>query len=122
MRELFEEVIGHSPLDPQEAVRRAAPAPPRRRVYREAGTAEAAGAFSVTLDGKPIRTPSGRIVTVPTREIAQAIAQEWRAQGETIDPLTMPLTRLANSVVEAVLDRVDVVAEDIARYLHSDLL
>jgi chaperone required for assembly of F1-ATPase len=122
MRELFDEVIGHSPLDPQESARRSARAPQRKRFYKETAVAEADGVFSITLDGRPIRTPSGRTVTVPNAEIAHAIAREWQAQGETIDPLTMPLTRFANSVVEAVVDRVDLVADDIAKYLQSDLL
>ena len=121
MRELFDEVAGHSPLDPEEAVRRASRAPQRKRFYKEAGTAAAEGGFSVTLDGKPIRTPSGRQVVAPTGAIAEAIAAEWNAQGETIDPLTMPLTRFANSVAE-VTDRVDAVADDVAKYLGSDLL
>jgi chaperone required for assembly of F1-ATPase len=121
MRELFDEVAGHSPLDPEEAVRRAARAPQRKRFYKEASIAEADGGFAVTLDGRSIRTPSGRHVVAPTRGIAEAIASEWNAQGETIDPLTMPLTRFANSVAE-VGDRVDAVADDVAKYLGTDLL
>jgi chaperone required for assembly of F1-ATPase len=122
MRELFEEVIGHSPLDPQESARRSARGPQRKRFYKEAGVAEADGTFSITLDGRPIRTPSGRAVTLPNPVIAHAVAREWQAQGETIDPLTMPLTRFANSVIEAVVDRVGLVVDDIAKYLQSDLL
>jgi len=122
MRELFEDVVGQSPLDPQEAARRAARAPQRKRFYAEAAMAEGDGGFAITLDGRPIKTPSGRPVIVPSREIAQAISEEWRAQAEIIDPLTMPLTRLANSVVEAVVDRIGPVADDIAKYLQSDLL
>jgi chaperone required for assembly of F1-ATPase len=114
MRELFDEVAGQSPFDPEEAVRRATRVPQRKRFYTSAGTAEADGGFAVTLDGKPIRTPSGRQVVVPNRVIAEAIAAEWNAQGETVNPLTMPLTRFANSVGEAVVDRVDAVAEDAA--------
>ena len=121
MRELFDEVAGKSPLDPQEAVRRTTRAPQRKRFYTNAAVDEADSGFAITLDGKPIRTPSGRRVVAPTREIADAIASEWNAQGETIDPLTMPLTRFANSVAE-VTDRVDAVAEDVAKYLGSDLL
>jgi len=122
MRELFDEVAGKSPLDPQEAARRSARGPRRKRFYAEAGVLETDGGFAVALDGKPIRTPSGRIVTVPAREIADAMAAEWQAQQETIDPLTMPMTRFANSVVEAVVDRVQPVADDIVKYFHSDLL
>ncbi len=121
MRELFDEVAGHSPLDPEEAVRRATRTPQRKRFYKEAGTAATDGGFSVTLDGKSIRTPSGRHVVAPTRGIAAAIAAEWNAQRETIDPLSMPLTRFANSAAE-VADRVDAVADDVAKYLGSDLL
>src|SRR6266702_6288237 len=122
MRELFDEVAGQSPLDPEEAVRRATRVPQRKRFYTSAGVAEADGGFAVTLDGKPIRTPSGRHVVAPNRAIAEAIAAEWNAQVETINPLTMPLTRFANSVGEGVVDRVDVVADDVAKYLGTDLL
>jgi chaperone required for assembly of F1-ATPase len=122
MRELFDEVAGQSPLDPQEAVRRGTRTPQRKRFYANAGVTEADGGFTVTLDGRPIKTPSGRIVTVPVREIADAIAAEWEAQQETIAPLTMPLTRFANSVVEGVVDRAELVADDVAKYLRSDLL
>jgi chaperone required for assembly of F1-ATPase len=122
MRELFEEVSGKSPLDPEEAVRRAARGPRRKRFYAKAGLAETPNGFAVTLDDKPIRTPSGRQVVVPVREMAEAIVAEWEAQKEFIDPLTMPMTRFANSVVDAVVDRVDAVTEDVAKYFQSDLL
>ncbi|MGJ5141033.1 ATP12 family chaperone protein [Bradyrhizobium oligotrophicum] len=122
MRELFDEVVGRSPLDPQESARQAMRTPLRKRFYKEAGTAAAEGGFNVTLDGRPIRTPSGRVVIVPAGELAEAVAAEWQAQGENIDPATMPLTRFANSVVQSVVDRVDDVREDIAKYLQSDLL
>jgi chaperone required for assembly of F1-ATPase len=122
MRELFDEVAGQSPIDPQEAVRRHIRAPQRKRFYTSAGVAEVDGGFSVTLDGRAIRSPSGKPIVVPTRAIADTVAAEWNAQGETLDPVTMPVTRLANSVVEGVIDRVDEVAEDAAKFLGSDLL
>jgi chaperone required for assembly of F1-ATPase len=122
MRELFDEMAGNSPLDPQEAVRRTTRGPRRKRFYANAGIGEVDGGFSITLDGKPIKTPSGHQLIVPARSIADAIAAEWNAQTETIDPLTMPLTRLANSVIEGVIDKVEAVADDIAKYLGSDLL
>src|SRR3979490_217110 len=122
MRELFDEALGRSPLDPEEAVRRATRTPQRKRVYTNVGVVEVPGGFAVTLDDKPIRTSSGRQVVVPIRDIADATAAEGQAQRETIDPLTMPLTRLANSIVEAVVDRVDAVTDDVAKYFQSDLL
>src|SRR5262249_59135865 len=108
--------------DRQEAAGRGARRPRRKRFYAKADGIAADGGFAVTLDGKPIRTPSGRIITAPSREIAEAIAAEWDAQQEMIDPLTMPMTRFANSVVEAVTGRVDDVVADIAKYFSSDLL
>jgi len=122
MRELFDEVAGKSPLDPEEAVRRTTRGPRRTRFYAHAGVVDSSGGFAITLDDKPIRTPSGRPLVAPTRPIADGIAAEWNAQQEIIDPLTMPLTRFANSVVDAVVDRVEAVADDIAKYLGSDLL
>jgi len=122
MRELFDEAAGQAPHDPQAAIRRAARVPQRKRFYKEVGVAEADGGFAITLDGKPIRTPSRRQVIIPSRALADAVAAEWAAQGETIDPVSMPLTRIANSVVEGVVDRVDLVAEDLAKYFESDLL
>src|SRR3954447_12864101 len=122
MRELFDEVAGQSPLDPEEAVRRSTRTPQRKRFYAHAGVSDADGGFAITLDGKPIRTPSGRQVIVPAKEIADAVAAEWEAQRETIDPLTMPMTRFANSVVQGVVDRVGAVRDDVAKYLETDLL
>jgi chaperone required for assembly of F1-ATPase len=122
MRELFEETSGKSPLDPEEAVRRTTRGPRRKRFYARAGVVEGRDGFAIILDDKPIRTPSGRQVVVPVRVIADAIVAEWEAQKEFIDPLTMPMTRFANSVVEAVVDRVEAVTSDIAKYFQSDLL
>jgi chaperone required for assembly of F1-ATPase len=122
MRELFDDGPEQSPLDPQEAVRRHIRKPQRKRFYIGADVTDASGGFAITLDGKQIRSPSGKPIVVPTRAMADAVAAEWNAQGETIDPMTMPLTRLANSVIEGVIDRVDEVADDAAKFLGSDLL
>jgi len=122
MRESFDEVAGKSPLDPEEAVRRATRVPRRQRFYARAGVIEAPDGFVITLDDKPVRTPSGRALAAPNREIADSIVAEWDGQQQTIDPLTLPLTRLANSVIDAVVDRVEAVADDVAKYFGSDLL
>src|SRR5947207_15803821 len=109
MRELFEEAAGQPPLDPRESVRASARTPQRKRFYKEVGVAEAERGFGITLDGRPIRTPSARQVIIPARALADAVAAEWAVQGEALDPVTMPLTRIANSVVEGVVDRVELV-------------
>ncbi len=122
MCELFDEVAGQSRFDPEEAVRRTARTPQRKRFYKQAEVAETSDGFAVTLDGKPVRTPSGKPLAAPRREIAEGIAAEWNAQAETINPLTMPLTRFANSVIEGVIGRTEAVSDDAAKYLGSDLL
>jgi chaperone required for assembly of F1-ATPase len=122
MRELSDEAAGISAVDPMESARRSSRAVQRKRFYASAGVGEADGGFTVTLDGKPIKTPSGRTVVVPSRSLAETIAAEWNAQGENIEPLTMPLTRLANSVVQGVVDHAEAVRDDVAKYFGSDLL
>jgi len=122
MRDQFEEIAANASLDPQEAVRQTSRAPQRKRFYSAATIEDAEGGFAIALDGKPVRTPTGQPLVIPDRAIAQAVADEWNAQTDFIDPMTMPMTRLANSVIAGVVDRVDVVAADIARYFESDLL
>jgi len=122
LRELFEPTPDPAALDPNEAARQASRPRLIKRFYKEAAVAPVEGGFAVTLDGKPIRTPSKRHVVVPTRPLAEVIASEWAAQSESLDPVTMPLTRLANSVCEGVVDCVEAVRDDLARYFQSDLL
>jgi chaperone required for assembly of F1-ATPase len=122
MRELFDEVFGQSPLDPEEAVRKSTRGPQRKRFYTAAAVTATADGFAITLDDKPVRTPSRKFLAAPTLSLAEAMAAEWAAQQEVINPVTMPLTRLANSVLDAVEDRVAAVADDIAKYFESDLV
>jgi chaperone required for assembly of F1-ATPase len=78
--------------------------------------------FAVLLDDKLVRTSSRNLLAAPTQEIATAIAAEWEAQQDVINPMTMPMTRLANSVIDGVTGRVEAVVEDIAKYFETDLL
>jgi chaperone required for assembly of F1-ATPase len=122
MRELFDEIAGQSSINPMESARRSARAVQRKRFYANAGVGETDGGFTVTLDGKPTKTPSGRAVIVPVRSLAETIAAEWNAQGEFVEPLTMPVTRFANSVVQGVVENAQAVVDDVAKYFASDLL
>ncbi len=94
-----------------------------KRFYKEVAVKdEEGGGASLLLDGKPVRTPGKAALALPARALAEAIAAEWRAQGERIDPSTMPLTRLANSAIDGVKGREQAVIDDIARHAGSDLL
>ncbi|HEY0354359.1 MAG TPA: ATP12 family protein, partial [Enterovirga sp.] len=55
-------------------------------------------------------------------ELGEALAAEWNAQGETIDPASMPLTKLANTAIDGVAAETEAVRADIARYAGSDLV
>jgi chaperone required for assembly of F1-ATPase len=76
----------------------------------------------VTLDGKPVRTPGRRPLALPTDALAEAVAAEWRAVGETIDPRTMPLTGLANAATDPIAADPAGFAARLAAYGESDLL
>ena len=103
------------------------PAAPERpvlpkRFYADAAVAPDGSAFAVHLDGRGIRTPLRRPLQVPTAALAEAVAAEWRAQGEWIDPATMPLTRLLNTAVDGVADTLAATRDDLAAYVETDLL
>ena len=80
------------------------------------------GGFAVLLDGRPVRTPARRGLAAPTQTLAQAMADEWEAQREVIDPAVMPLTRLANSIIDGVVDAPAPVRAEVAKFLASDLV
>jgi chaperone required for assembly of F1-ATPase len=113
---------GGSAGSPMEAVRRLAQTALPRRFYAQANAAKEADAYAVRLDGKAVRTPARRFLAAPTLPLAEAIAAEWQAQRDVIDPATMPLTRLANAIIDGVADRPKPVADEVAKYAASDLL
>jgi len=94
----------------------------RKRFYRAVSVDGAPPRVRVLLDGKPVRTPAKRELAPPTRALAEALAAEWEAQGERIDPRAMPLTRLVNSALDGVAEREDAVRAEIGKYAASDLL
>lgn len=93
-----------------------------KRFYREAGVRETPDGFGIALDGKPVSTPAKRPLTVPTRALAEAIAAEWLAQGETVDPKRLPLTRVASIAVDLVAPRREAVVAELAKYAGTDLV
>lgn len=108
-----------SPID----AARGAPARQQpKRFYTEVTVAARGGGHAVYLDGRPLRTPNKLVLVLPKLEIAEVIAEEWSAQGATIDPMSMPLTRLANTVRDQVEGREAEVRADIVKYAGSDLL
>lgn len=93
-----------------------------KRFYKAAGVVPVEGGFSVALDGRPTRTPGRVPVVVPVAGIATIMAEEWVAQGERIDPGTMPMVRLINSAIESGDERVPAFRDEIIKYAGGDLL
>ncbi len=122
MRDIFADIFQNEPLEPTEAARRNMRPQLRKRFFTQAGVQEEGGRFAVMLDGKPVKTPARRALAAPSQQIAQKIADEWDAQRDVIDPAAMPLTRLANAIIDAVTERGGPVAEEIADYLGSDMI
>lgn len=93
-----------------------------RRVTGEAGTASQTAGYAVELDGRALRTPARAQLVLPTAELADAIAEEWRTQPEVIDPRSMPLTRLANTTCDGIVPAPDAIRDDIVAFAAQDLL
>ena len=122
MRDIFEDIFQGQPLDPTEAARRSLRTPPRKRFYAAVEVAPGVAGFGVQVDGRAVRTPARRALAAPGQALAQALADEWDAQREVIDPAAMPLTRLANAIIDGVVDAPAAVAAEVAKYLASDLV
>ncbi|MCC5966681.1 MAG: ATPase [Natronohydrobacter sp.] len=94
----------------------------KKRFWTEAEVTPVEGGYSVILDGRALKTPAKAALVVPTAALAELIAEEWRAQGDVIDPESMPVTRAANSAIDKVRGQKAEVTEMIAAYGDSDLI
>jgi chaperone required for assembly of F1-ATPase len=94
-----------------------------KRFYKEVAAGPVDGGFVVTLDGRQVRTPGRKLpVIVPAAAIATAMAGEWDAQGEFINPATMPMVRLINSAIESGEEMIPAFREEVIEFAGSDLM
>jgi chaperone required for assembly of F1-ATPase len=93
-----------------------------KRFYQAVSIASTDEGWQVLLDGRGVKTPKRMALLLPTKSLAEAIAAEWDAQVGSIDPRTMPLTRLANTTLDGVTGREEAVADEIVSYAANDLL
>lgn len=89
-----------------------------KRFYKEVTVADGA----ILLDGRPVKTPARAELKPPTPALSEAVAAEWRAQGEEIDPRAMRLTGLANAAIDRIAPDVAAFIQPLAAYAESDLL
>ena len=102
----------------QSAMRNTLP----KRFYENASVVERDGLLHVALDGRIARTPARNPLAVTSRPVAEAVAAEWQAAAERVDPAKMPVTRLVNSALDGVADQHEAVRAEIVRYAGSDAL
>lgn len=95
---------------------------PIRRFYTSVTVAVADGGFSVTLDGRPLRTPAGAPLVLPSERLARAVADEWQSQGDIVQVHAMPMTQLANTMVDRIRRTRAAIVAEVTRYAASDLL
>jgi chaperone required for assembly of F1-ATPase len=92
-----------------------------KRFWKIAEPVQQDGAWGVALDGRPVRTPARALLAVPTEALAAAIAEEWNAVGEELDPRGLPLTGLANAAIDRIASDRDGFAANLANYAQGDL-
>jgi chaperone required for assembly of F1-ATPase len=108
--------------DPLGSVQRDSRAALPKRFYKNASVEARDGGFALVLDGRAARTPGNRALEFPTQTLVEAVAAEWNAQTEFLDPGEMPLTRLANSAIDGVALTMAQTRADLTAYAASDLL
>lgn len=89
-----------------------------KRFWSEVTVADGA----ILLDARPVRTPARLPLVLPTPALATAIAEEWRAQHDEVDPRAMPLAGLANAAIDRVAPDPANFAGSLAAYAETDLL
>ncbi len=93
-----------------------------KRFYLEAMAAPSEKGWAILLDGKPVKTLARSKLEIESKPIADAVAEEWRAQKDFINPDAMPLTRLCNITLDRVPHDRALLIDDIARYSETDLV
>jgi chaperone required for assembly of F1-ATPase len=94
----------------------------KKRFYKDVTSNVTADGWSIKLDSRALRSPAGTPLLLPTAGLADAVAGEWAAQIETIDPASMPLFSLAVTVVDRVVPQQGAVVAELAGYGGNDLL
>lgn len=93
-----------------------------KRFYTDVALIAVDGGWQVQLDKRPVRTPARAPLVLPSARLGEAVAAEWRGQGDMIDPRSMPMTGLANAAIDQITPNHVSFAAAIAQYGESDLL
>jgi chaperone required for assembly of F1-ATPase len=93
-----------------------------KRFYRDVTVAPGEHGHQILLDGGPMRTPAKQLLVAPAAPLAEAIADEWRGQDDTIRPDAMPLTRLAITAIDRMPILRQAAIDEVVAYAETDLV
>jgi chaperone required for assembly of F1-ATPase len=93
-----------------------------RRFYKDVTLGTVSGGWQAMLDGRGIKTVGGAAQIVPTEALGEALAAEWRRQGEKIDPASLPLRDMADYAIDVVAPDPAAVARGLIAYAETDTL
>ena len=92
-----------------------------KRFWKDVAVEPQDRGWAIALDGRPVRTPAGAALVVPSEALAEGIAAEWRSVEDDIDPHAMPMTGLANAAIDRVGPDRQAFASGLAKYGEADL-
>lgn len=95
---------------------------PAKRFYKAVTVDSIDGGWQVALDGRALKTPARSPLTLASRTLADAVAEEWDRQVEKIRPETMPVFRLVATAIDRVGPRRDEVIAASLKFAETDLL
>lgn len=93
-----------------------------KRFYKKVSVTEGENGFGIGLDGRAVKTPAKNSLEVPTKALGEVLAKEWRAQGDKVDPSSMPLNRLANTAIDRTALKKDYVVMEVMGFARFDQL
>lgn len=73
-----------------------------KRFWREVTVEPEGDGWQVALDGRRVKTAQTRAQIAPTPALAEALADEWRAQPEDVDPAGFGLRDMADYAIDIV--------------------
>lgn len=98
-----------------------------KRFYKTVGVEAEGSGFVIKLDQYRLKTPAKKAadkkaLLLPDEKTARLVAGEWEAQGDDVDPRTMPITRLLNVAIARTPETREELVAEARKYAGSDLL
>ncbi len=93
-----------------------------KRFYKLVSYQKKPEGYAILLDGRAVKTKSGAVLLAQNEQIATEIVQEWAAQGEQIDPESMPFTQILNTRIDQVSQKRQAMSAEVLKFLNTDLI